>query len=91
LIVKRRLRIRVYGHVQGVFFRASTRREAQRLGLAGFARNEPDGSVLVEAEGDSDALARLVEWCQDGPPAAIVSRVETEDLPLAGEQGFTTR
>jgi acylphosphatase len=81
--------MRIYGRVQGVFFRASTRREAQRLGLAGFARNEPDGSVLIEAEGDTDALARLVEWCQDGPPAAEVSRIETEDLPLAGEPGFS--
>ncbi|HET8522289.1 MAG TPA: acylphosphatase [Thermomicrobiales bacterium] len=88
--MKQRLRIRVFGRVQGVFFRASTRREAHHLGLAGFARNEPDGSVLIEAEGDAEALARLVEWCQDGPPAAEVSRVETEPLPFAGEQGFTT-
>jgi acylphosphatase len=88
--VKRRVRIRVYGHVQGVFFRASTRREAQRLGLAGFARNEPDGSVLIEAEGNADDLARLVEWCHGGPPAAEVSRIDTEGLPISGEQGFTT-
>jgi acylphosphatase len=87
--MKRRLRIHVYGHVQGVYFRASTRQEAQRRGLAGFARNEPNGSVLVDVEGEGDDLARLVEWCRIGPPSARVSRIETEELPITGRQGFS--
>lgn len=64
--------IRVSGLVQGVFFRDSTRAEAQKFGLTGYARNEPDGSVTIEVEGATDALESFVAWCQNGPPAARV-------------------
>ena len=78
--------VRVVGQVQGVYFRASAREEARRLGLRGLARNEPDGSVYLEVEGDKPALERFVAWCHEGPPDARVERVEVE----AGEpRGYT--
>jgi acylphosphatase len=89
--MRRRVRIRVHGWVQGVFFRASARDEARRLGLAGFARNEPDGSVLIEAEGEAEAVDRFVAWCRHGPPDARVSSVETVDIPPTGDVRFEVR
>lgn len=83
--------IRIFGRVQGVFFRASAREEARRLGLAGFARNEPDGSVLIEAEGDEPALERFVAWCRQGPPGARVERLDVEHGDPRGHLAFTVR
>ena len=80
--------IRVHGRVQGVSFRAAARAEARRLGLAGFARNEPDGSVAIEVEGDEAALAAFVAWCRVGPPAARVERVEVVAAAPKGHDGF---
>ena len=68
-------RFRITGKVQGVFFRASTRTEAQRLGLRGHARNLPDGSVEVLAVGDADAIDALARWLRHGPPHARVDGV----------------
>ena len=66
----------ISGKVQGVFFRASTREQAQRLGLCGHARNLPDGRVEVLAIGADDALGQLERWLQHGPPSARVDQVE---------------
>jgi acylphosphatase len=74
--------IRVSGKVQGVFYRASTSDKAISLGLYGFVRNEPDGSVYVEAEGDEQKLNQLIAWCKQGPPRAVVSAVEANEQPL---------
>jgi acylphosphatase len=90
MTVERRV-IRISGHVQGVNYRRETRRQAERLGLRGFARNEPDGSVTVDVEGAPNALNELVVWCRRGPDGAIVERVEVETLPLVGYQGFSVR
>ena len=73
-------RFHVVGRVQGVFFSASTRSEAQRLGLKGYARNLADGRVQVLAVGDAQALAELQRWLHAGPPAARVTEVHREDL-----------
>lgn len=81
--------IRVVGVVQGVYFRASAREEAWRLGLAGVARNEADGSVQIEVEGDEAALETFVGWCRVGPPTARVERVEVRSGEPVGHQGFT--
>jgi len=83
-----RKQIRVRGRVQGVGFRASARAEALRLGLSGFARNEPDGTVLIEAEGPPAALARFVAWCRRGPGSARVTDVVVCDLAPVGGEGF---
>jgi acylphosphatase len=66
----------VEGHVQGVFFRASTRQQATDLGVRGYARNLHDGRVEVLAVGDVQAVERLAEWLKHGPPHARVDRVE---------------
>jgi acylphosphatase len=83
-----RFRIRVQGRVQGVFYRASARAEAQRLGLSGFVRNEPDGSVYAEAEGEREALQQFLAWCRRGPPHARVDRVDVEEAEAEGMTGF---
>lgn len=83
--------IRVSGHVQGVSFRFGAQREARRLGLAGFARNEPDGSVAIEVEGNEAALDAYVTWCGVGPSAARVERVETGSIEPVGEHTFSIR
>jgi len=88
----RRVRIVVRGRVQGVAYRASTQRAAERLGLGGWVKNQPDGSVLLEAEGDESRIAELEAWCREGPPAAVVADVETEDIEAIGSApGFAIR
>jgi len=82
------VRFVVSGRVQGVFFRASTREEAQRLGLTGHARNLPDGTVEVVACGDDAALAQLESWLALGPPLAQVSRVQRSATDLAVPERF---
>lgn len=74
---------RVTGRVQGVGFRASTARKARTLGLEGSARNCADGSVEVAAAGSPEALQRLGEWLQHGPPSAVVALVETRPMEAA--------
>ncbi|RUL69710.1 acylphosphatase [Dyella choica] len=69
------VRFIVSGKVQGVFFRASARNEAMRLGLHGFARNLADGRVEVLASGSEEALRELEQWLWEGPPAAKVTEV----------------
>lgn len=75
---KASVKVRIEGIVQGVYFRWNTREKALELGVQGWVRNLPDGAVEVMAEGERDALERLVEWCRQGPPEAVVRRVETE-------------
>jgi acylphosphatase len=82
--------IRVHGRVQGVYYRQSARDQALRLGLTGFARNEPDGTVQIEVEGDAGAIDRFVTWCEVGPPAARVARVEVSCGEVVGYLGFET-
>lgn len=83
-----RCRLNVSGIVQGVFYRDSCRSAAVEFGVRGWVRNCDDGSVEVVAEGPRDAVGRLVEWCREGPPRAIVSDVVIIDEELAGESGF---
>lgn len=84
---------RVTGRVQGVFFRASTQRQARSLGLVGHARNLADGSVEVLAIGSPAALAELRAWLGVGPSAARVDSVDcsSEPLPDPMPEGFSTR
>ena len=72
------IRCLVSGRVQGVFFRASTRRQAQRLGVTGYARNLADGSVEVLACGEAGAVEQLQQWLWVGPSAASVTSVRCE-------------
>ncbi|MEM3833146.1 MAG: acylphosphatase [Thermoprotei archaeon] len=74
----KRAHVRVYGIVQGVFFRSTTRSVARRLGLKGYVKNLPDGSVEAIFEGDEEAVEEAIEWCRRGPPAAVVERVDVK-------------
>jgi acylphosphatase len=84
------VRCHVAGLVQGVFFRASTREQAQTLGLTGYARNLPDGRVEVLACGSAASIARLKDWLRVGPPGARVSGVACEAVPPEARSGFST-
>jgi len=75
----------VHGRVQGVAFRHHTRIRALELGVTGWVRNMPDGSVAGLFEGDEAAVRALVEWCRSGPPASVVERVEVRSEPYRGE------
>lgn len=80
----------VSGRVQGVFFRETTRREADKLGVTGYAINLRDGTVEVLACGDLAAVEKLVEWLRVGPSAAQVSMVECRDAAETPPGRFTT-
>jgi acylphosphatase len=80
-------RFLITGKVQGVYFRHSTRREAERLGVRGVARNLPDGSVEVIAQGTSEAVENLREWLHCGPSGARVAAVQEFELPSTGQLG----
>lgn len=88
------LRLRVTGRVQGVGYRYSACQEARRLGLAGWARNCPDGSVELWAQGESEALSTFAAWCGRGPAFARVHDVESSetdaDPALRGEFAVRT-
>jgi acylphosphatase len=86
--VKTRTRIIVTGRVQGVGFRASCAREAERLGVAGTVRNRAEGSVEVVAEGDEAAVDSLTDWCRVGPTFARVQSIECINEVPAGEATF---
>lgn len=84
-------RCRVAGLVQGVFFRASTRARAQQLGVTGWAKNLPDGSVEVLVCGAEEAVAQLCAWLWEGPPPARVSEVLCKDEAWQELNAFTTQ
>lgn len=77
----------VKGKVQGVFFRDSTQKTAEKMGVFGWVRNEPDGSVYIEAEAPEEKMKAFLEWCRQGPRMARVQSVDYDNGPL---QGFDT-
>ena len=79
----------VRGSVQGVFFRAEARDRARSLGLGGWVRNAPDGSVEAAFEGDDERVESMVEWCRRGPAGARVEDVEMTWVEPEGEVGFS--
>ena len=88
----RRVRLTASGQVQGVFFRASTRDEARRLGVTGWVRNLPDGTVQAEVQGPAQAVDALLAFCRQGPGHATVTALRVEDLhPVDDERAFEAR
>ncbi|MBI1768988.1 MAG: acylphosphatase [Bacteroidetes bacterium] len=85
------LNIRVSGKVQGVFFRASTKEQAAIFGVKGFVRNESNGDVYIEAEGEEKQLQEFLKWCERGPNRASVDKVELEEGPLKDFTYFEVR
>ncbi|HHS95966.1 MAG TPA: acylphosphatase [Phaeodactylibacter sp.] len=82
------LQIRVEGKVQGVWYRASTKRKAEELGISGMVKNKSDGSVYIEACGEEAALEKLIEWCKQGPELAKVNWVICEQVAPKDYRGF---
>lgn len=86
-----RRRVVVHGLVQGVFFRDTVRRQAQSRNVAGWVRNNPDGTVEAVFEGEPDAVERLVSFVHEGPRGAVVERVDVVDEADEGLSGFDIR
>ena len=84
----RRVSLVITGRVQGVFYRKEAQREAQKLGLGGFVRNEPDGSVYAEAEGSETQVGALIRWCRRGPAHARVEDVRVTEMDPLGSADF---
>lgn len=85
------VRVLVRGDVQGVGYRDATLRQAGRLGLMGWVRNEEDGSARVHAEGAEAAVEELLSFLGEGPPAADVAEVEIEHVKVEGHEQFAIR
>ncbi len=86
-----RRRVVAHGFVQGVFFRDSVRRLAERGGVAGWVRNNPDGTVEAVFEGEDEDVARLVEFCGRGPSGARVDSVDVYEEAPEGVTAFSVR
>lgn len=74
-------KLKIHGRVQGVFFRSQTRNKAEELGLKGWVRNEPDGTVTVLIQGEKDQVEKLINWCRQGPDSADVNNIEITTNP----------
>lgn len=83
--MKARCHVFVSGKVQGVFFRANTRDLALLLGINGFVRNLPDGRVEAVFEGDKEKIEKIIEFCKEGPPGAIVEKIDVNWEEYKGE------
>ena len=81
----KRVRIKIIGDVQGVFFRFSAKIVADNLGITGWAQNEPDESVLVVIEGKDEVLQKFIEWTKKGSPMAQVEDVKVSEEEYRGE------
>ena len=80
-----RLHIIVSGRVQGVFFRSNTQKQARKLNLTGWVKNNPDGTVEIIAEGSQEALKKFEAWCRKGPMLARVDEIKVKKEPSTGE------
>lgn len=87
----RHVKVLVHGIVQGVGFRYFTQQEAHRLGLSGHATNLADGSVEVEAQGESNAVEKLIEWLKSGPRTASVDSIEVYELDICAANSRSFR
>jgi len=88
----KRIHLTVRGRVQGVYFRASTRDQARQLGLRGWVRNCPDGSVEILTEGKPACLEQFMAWCRKGPPGAVVTDLAIQWQEASEEfTGFVVR
>jgi len=85
------IELRIYGKVQGVWYRASTREKALQLGLSGYVMNKSDGSVVAQATGTENSLEELIDWCHRGPAEAKVEEVKVTKIPLRRFEGFDIR
>ena len=83
--------ITIFGKVQGVFYRQSSLAIASQIGVKGFVRNEPNGNVYIEAEGNEEGLNEFLEWCRIGPELAKVKSVQFNEGPIKNFSSFEIR
>lgn len=86
--MEKRCAISVFGRVQGVFFRAEAKKEADKAKITGFVLNKIDGSVYLEVQGEDEALADFIKWCRKGPPNARVKEIKIKEIALRNEDEF---
>ena len=86
--MKKHLNLNIRGKVQGVWYRASTKRKADELGITGIVRNESDGSVYAELEGNERAIGQMLDWCHQGPELAQVDEVIVTEGTLENYTAF---
>jgi acylphosphatase len=86
-----RLKIKIYGRVQGVAFRHNAQMKARQLGIKGYIKNLYDDSVYIEAEASETELNKFVSWCRKGPDPARVEDIETEVIPVKNDKDFDIR
>ena len=79
-MITRKTKALVYGRVQGVYFRYHTKLMADRLGLSGWVRNRPDGTVEAYFCGQDSDVTRIIEWLHSGPETAVVDKVDVEEI-----------
>lgn len=89
--MKKCLMITVRGKVQGVGFRYSTLKKAHELGISGFVKNRSDGSVYLEAEGESEILDQFIDWLNKGPAWAMVENIDIQIIPNSNFTSFVIR
>lgn len=82
------LSIIVSGKVQGVFYRASTKAVADQIGIKGFVKNQKDGTVCIEAEGDASLIEDFIDWCKYGPDDAKVEDIQIEEIEVKNYRNF---
>ena len=83
-----RIKIRLYGRVQGVYFRKWSHIQAEELGLSGFAQNQSDGSLIIEAQGDDSNLEEFVFRCKEGPERAVITDLVQTEIKTIEEDSF---
>ena len=85
----KRIKLNIYGRVQGVWYRKNTQEQALKIGLTGLVRNENDGSVYAEGQGSDEQLIKWIEWCKEGPEFAHVTDLQIQEMDVvSGEKGF---
>ena len=85
------IHIIVHGQVQGVWFRAGTKAKAGELGILGWVKNRPEGTVEIHAEGEKSQLDNFIGWCRTGTPAANVTSLDINPMPLQNFTSFEIR
>lgn len=89
--MEKHFNIKIFGKVQGVFFRYSAKDNADELNIKGFVKNESDGSVYIEAEGEGENIDTFIDWCKQGPQGAQVQRVDIKEDEIKGFKEFSIK
>ena len=89
--MKKAFSLNIYGRVQGVGYRYSALRAAKKTGVYGFVKNQADGSVYAEVEGDENKVYEFIKWCYQGPSFSQIQRIEKQEIPVQDFHNFEIR